>query len=55
MPVLDGGRPHISATGVADYGIERFYRDVRVFRIYEGTSQVQQLVIAKNLLKSGGS
>jgi len=40
---------------VADYGIERFYRDVRVFRIYEGTSQVQQLVIAKNLLKSGGS
>jgi len=36
---------------VADYGIERFYRDVRVFRIYEGTSQVQQLVIAKNLLK----
>ena len=40
---------------VADYGIERLYRDVRVFRIYEGTSQVQQLVIAKNLLKSGGS
>jgi len=40
---------------VADYGVERFYRDVRVFRIYEGTSQVQQLVIAKNLLKSGGS
>ncbi len=37
---------------VADYGIERFYRDVRVFRIYEGTSQVQQLVIAKNLLKN---
>jgi len=36
---------------VADYGIERFYRDVRVFRIYEGTSQVQQLVIAKSLLK----
>jgi len=39
---------------VADYGIERFYRDVRVFRIYEGTSQVQQLVIAKNLLKGDG-
>ena len=36
---------------VADYGIERFYRDVRIFRIYEGTSQVQQLVIARNLLK----
>jgi acyl-CoA dehydrogenase len=38
---------------VADYGIERFYRDVRIFRIYEGTSQVQQLVIARNLLKGG--
>ena len=37
---------------VTDYGVERFYRDVRIFRIYEGTSQVQQLVIAKNLLKS---
>ena len=39
---------------VSDYGVERFYRDVRIFRIYEGTSQVQQLVIARNLLKSLG-
>ena len=35
---------------VADYGIERFYRDVRIFRIYEGTSQIQQMVIARELL-----
>jgi acyl-CoA dehydrogenase len=39
---------------VADYGIERFYRDVRIFRIYEGTSQIQQVVIAREVLKRGG-
>jgi acyl-CoA dehydrogenase len=39
---------------VADYGIERFYRDVRIFRIYEGTSQIQQLIIARETLKRGG-
>jgi acyl-CoA dehydrogenase len=38
---------------VADYGIERFYRDVRIFRLYEGTSQIQQIVIARNLLRGG--
>lgn len=36
---------------IEDYGIERFYRDVRLFRIYEGTSQIQQTVIAKDMLK----
>jgi acyl-CoA dehydrogenase len=36
---------------IADYGIERFYRDVRLFRIYEGTSQIQQLVIARNMIR----
>jgi acyl-CoA dehydrogenase len=39
---------------VADYGIERFYRDVRIFRIYEGTSQIQQLIVARETLKAGG-
>ncbi|KRR02745.1 acyl-CoA dehydrogenase [Bradyrhizobium jicamae] len=33
-------------------GIERFYRDVRAFRIYEGTSQIHLLNIAKRLLRS---
>ena len=36
---------------IADYGIERFYRDVRIFRLYEGTSQIQQLIIARNMLR----
>jgi len=36
---------------LADYGIERFYRDVRLFRIYEGTTQIQQLVIARNMIR----
>jgi acyl-CoA dehydrogenase len=39
---------------VADHGIERFYRDVRIFRIYEGASQIQQVVIARETLKRGG-
>jgi acyl-CoA dehydrogenase len=36
---------------MSEYGIERFYRDVRLFRIYEGTTQIQQIVIARNLLR----
>lgn len=39
---------------IADHGIERLYRDVRLFRIYEGTSQIQQLIIARETLKRGG-
>ena len=37
---------------MAEYPIERFYRDVRLFRIYEGTSQIQQLVIARHMLEA---
>jgi len=43
---------HGGAGYMAEYGIERFYRDVRLFRIYEGTSQIQQLVIARNMIKA---
>jgi acyl-CoA dehydrogenase len=38
---------------IADYGIERFYRDVRIFRLYEGTTQIQQLIIARELKRRG--
>lgn len=37
---------------VADYGIERFYRDARIFRLYEGTSQIQQIIIARELSRA---
>ncbi|HAY05709.1 MAG TPA: acyl-CoA dehydrogenase family protein [Hyphomonas sp.] len=37
---------------VADYGIERFYRDARIFRLYEGTSQIQQIIIARELARA---
>ncbi len=42
---------HGGAGYIADYGVERFYRDVRLFRIYEGTTQIQQLVIARNMIR----
>jgi acyl-CoA dehydrogenase len=43
---------HGGAGYVSEYSIERFYRDVRLFRIYEGTSQIQQLIIARNMIRN---
>jgi len=43
---------HGGAGYISEYAVEHFYRDVRLFRLYEGTSQIQQLVIAKEMLKS---
>ena len=41
---------HGGAGYISEYSIERFYRDVRLFRLYEGTSQIQQIIIAKNMI-----
>ncbi|MES2986367.1 MAG: acyl-CoA dehydrogenase family protein [Pseudomonadota bacterium] len=45
---------HGGAGYMADYKVERFYRDVRLLRIYEGTSQIQQVIIARALLRDAG-
>jgi len=42
---------HGGAGYMTEYGVERFYRDVRLFRIYEGTTQIQQLVIARGMIR----
>ena len=43
---------HGGAGYMAESPIERFYRDVRLFRLYEGTSQIQQLVIARHMIRN---
>lgn len=42
---------HGGAGYMAEYKVERFYRDVRLLRIYEGTSQIQQLIIGRALMR----
>ncbi|MXO55916.1 acyl-CoA dehydrogenase [Altererythrobacter gangjinensis] len=42
---------HGGAGYLAEYEAERFYRDARIYTIYEGTTQILQLVIAKNMLR----
>ncbi len=38
-----------------DFPLERYYRDVRVTRIYEGTSEIQRIVIARHLIKEASN
>lgn len=47
---IHGGAGYLKA-----YDAERFFRDARVFRIYEGTTQVLQLVIARRLLREAAA
>lgn len=42
---------HGGAGYMRDSAVERFYRDVRLFRIYEGTTQIQQLIIGRHLVR----
>jgi alkylation response protein AidB-like acyl-CoA dehydrogenase len=42
---------HGASGYVSDFPIERLYRDARVYPIFEGTSQIQRLVIARQLLR----
>ncbi len=43
---------HGGAGYMREYAVERFYRDVRLFRIYEGTTQIQQVVIARSMIRN---
>ncbi len=51
--VADRGVQIFGGAGyIAEYGMERFYRDARLFRLYEGTSQIQQLIIARAMIRA---
>jgi len=44
---IHGGSGYIN-----EYPVERFYRDVRLLRLYEGTTQIQQIIVGRELLRS---
>jgi acyl-CoA dehydrogenase len=46
---------HGGAGYLAEYDAERFFRDARILRIYEGTTQIMQLQIAKHMLREFAS
>ena len=47
-----GVQVHGGSGYINDFKVERFYRDVRLLRLYEGTTQIQQLVIGRQLMKA---
>ena len=46
-----GVQIHGGAGYINEYKVERFYRDVRLLRLYEGTTQIQQMIIGKHLMR----
>lgn len=46
-----GVQIHGGAGYINEYKVERFYRDVRLLRLYEGTTQIQQLIIGREMLR----
>lgn len=49
-----GVQIHGGAGYINEYKVERFYRDVRLLRLYEGTTQIQQLIIGRALMRDDG-
>jgi acyl-CoA dehydrogenase len=45
-----GVQIHGGAGYINEYPVERFYRDVRLLRLYEGTTQIQQIIIGRELM-----
>lgn len=41
----------ISVVSFTEYRVERYYRDAKITEIYEGTSEIQKLVIARELYR----
>jgi len=48
-----GVQIHGGAGYINEYKVERFYRDVRLLRLYEGTTQIQQIIIGRELMRQG--
>ncbi len=46
-----GVQVHGGAGYINEYPVERFYRDVRLLRLYEGTTQIQQLIVGRELVR----
>ncbi len=47
-----GVQVHGGAGYINEYPVERFYRDVRLLRLYEGTTQIQQVIIGRQMLRA---